>query len=54
MTLTYTAKFFPMKTTGTGNYGVPACFLRNICRETPVISTDCREIPALFAVFPVF
>jgi hypothetical protein len=42
--MTYTANFFPMKTTGTENYRVPAGFPHTICRENPVISTDCREI----------
>ena len=36
----------------TGIYRVIKGFFCNICRENPVIFTDCREIPADIAGFP--
>ena len=37
----------------TGVYRVIKAFFCNICRENPVIFTDCREIPADVHIFVI-
>ena len=51
----HTANSYPMKTTGTGNYRVPALPMEKGCKNhketlcmlwiNPIIFTDCRETP---------